>query len=105
MLRCVKDGVTTMKHGHQETRNACLIWSDESSFTLSPTSGRVYVWRTPKDVYNPECLVPRVTHGGGSVLVWAAISWNSVSPIVTLFGQITAREYINMLDDQVHPMI
>ena len=26
-----------------------VIWSDESSFTLFPTSGRVHVWRTPKE--------------------------------------------------------
>ena len=31
-----------------------VIWSDESSFTLFPTSGWVYVWRTPKESYNPE---------------------------------------------------
>jgi len=32
--------------------------SDESSFTLFPTSGRVYVRTSPKEAYNPECLVP-----------------------------------------------
>jgi hypothetical protein len=40
-----------------------------------PSSRRVYVWRTHKEAYNPECLVPTVKHGGGSVMVWAAISW------------------------------
>jgi len=25
-----------------------VIWLDELSFTLFPTSGQVYVWRTPK---------------------------------------------------------
>jgi hypothetical protein len=34
------------------------MWSDESSFTLLPASGRVYVWRTPKEAYNPALLVP-----------------------------------------------
>jgi hypothetical protein len=64
MLRCV-NGVTTIKPWHQITRNAAVIWSDESSFTLFPTSGRIYVWRTPKEAYNPECLVPTVKHGWG----------------------------------------
>ena len=41
-----------------------IVWSDESSFTLFPTAGRVYVWRIPKETYNPECLVPTVKHGG-----------------------------------------
>jgi hypothetical protein len=70
-LRCVNDGVTTVKPGHQTTGNACPIWWVESYFTPFPTSGRVYVWRTPKEAYNPECLVPTLKHGGGSVMVWA----------------------------------
>jgi hypothetical protein len=57
MVRCVSDGVTTIKPGHQTTGNARVIWSDEFSFTLFPTSGRAYVWRTPKEAYNPECLL------------------------------------------------
>ena len=46
-----------------------VIWSDESSFTLFPTSGRIYVWRTPSQAYNTDCLLPRVKHDGGSVMV------------------------------------
>jgi hypothetical protein len=37
------------KPGHQTTGNACVMWSDESSFTLFPTAGRVCVWRTTKE--------------------------------------------------------
>jgi hypothetical protein len=74
--------------------------------TLFHTSGRVYVWRTPKEVYNMECLVPTVKHEGGCVMVWVAISWyNTVGPIITLHGRITAREYVDRLGNQVHPMI
>jgi hypothetical protein len=54
MFRSVNDGVTTMKPGHKRTANAHVMWSDESSFTLLPASGRVYVWRTQKEAYNPE---------------------------------------------------
>jgi hypothetical protein len=49
MFRCVNDGVTNIKPGHETTGNARMIWSDESSFTLFPTSGRVYVWGIPKE--------------------------------------------------------
>jgi hypothetical protein len=47
-----------------------VIWSDESSLALFPTSG----W-TPMKAYNPECLIPVVKYGGRSVVVWAAISY------------------------------
>jgi hypothetical protein len=46
-----------------------MIWSYESSFTLFPTSGRVYISRAPMEAYNPEYLVPAVKHRGGSVVV------------------------------------
>jgi hypothetical protein len=61
-----------------------IIWSDESSFTLFPTAGRVYVWRMPKETCNPECLVPVVKHG--EVMIWAALSWYSSGPKFTLNG-------------------
>jgi hypothetical protein len=57
MLRCVNDGVMTVKPGQQTNGNALMIWSDELSFTLFPTSGRVYVLRTHTEAYNPECMV------------------------------------------------
>ena len=41
---------------------------------MFPTSGRVYVWTSPKEAYNPECLVPTVEHGARSVMIWATIS-------------------------------
>jgi hypothetical protein len=65
-----------------------VIRSDESSFTLLPASGRVYVWRTPKEAYNPECLVPTVKHGGGSVMVWIAISWYSISSTCNISKEV-----------------
>jgi hypothetical protein len=46
-----------------------------------------------------------VKHGGSSVTVWVAISLFSVGPIITPHGRITAREYMDRLGNQVHPMI
>jgi hypothetical protein len=40
----------------------------------------------------------------GSAMVLAAMSY-SVGPIITLHGQITAREYMDRLGNLVHPMI
>jgi hypothetical protein len=106
MLRCVNDGVTTIKPGHQATGKAHVISSDESSFTLFPTSGRVYVWRTPKEAYNPECRAPTVKHWGGSVMVWTAISWYSIVlvPLLPFMAELL-QEYVDRLGNQVHPMI
>jgi hypothetical protein len=102
--RCCHDHKTWISD-KQTTGNVRVLWSDESSFTLFPTSGRVYVWRTPKEVYNPECLVPTVKHVGGSVMVWAEILWHSIGLITTLHGRITAKGYVGRLGNQVNPMI
>jgi hypothetical protein len=59
MLRYLNDDVTTMKLGNWTVEYMHIIWSNEPHFTLFPTSGRVYIWRTPKEAYNPKCLVPQ----------------------------------------------
>jgi hypothetical protein len=45
--------------------------------------------------------ISETRHGGGSVMVWAAIPWCYVGPITTLH----AREYVDMLGNRVNPMI
>jgi hypothetical protein len=80
-----------------------MIWSDESFFTLCPTLGRVYVWRTSGSLQSgmPGCnseTQGRFCDGVGSNIV---VQY-SVGPIINLHGRITARD---RLGNQVHPMI
>ncbi|CAI9538595.1 unnamed protein product [Staurois parvus] len=37
-------------------------------------------------------------------MVWAAISWYSAGPIITLKGRVTASDYVQILANHVHPM-
>jgi len=80
-------------------------WSEESSFTLFPAPGREYFWKTPKEVYNPECQVPSVKHGVRLVVIWAAIFWYPVGPITAPNGRIAASDCVDILGNQVHPVI
>ncbi|KAL1276901.1 hypothetical protein QQF64_023574 [Cirrhinus molitorella] len=78
-----------------------VLFSEESTFTDFPTSRKVTVWRSSKEAYHPDCCMPRVKHGGRSVMVWAAMSWHSLGPILVLDGRVTAKDYRTILEDQM----
>ena len=81
-----------------------VIQSDELSFTLFSISGQVYIWGMPKEAYNPAFLVPTLKYGDRSVTIWAAISWYSAGPIITVNGRITTSDNMDILGNLVHPM-
>jgi len=75
MLMGKKDGVMIINKTRTSDDWKWVIWSDELSFKLFPTSGWVCVWIMSKEAHNPECMVPTVKHGVGSVMIWAANIW------------------------------
>ena len=70
---------------------------------MFPTSGQVYVWTSPKEVYNPECLVPTVQYGARTVMIWAPIF--SILLVLHYSERMNARVYVDILGSQVHPMV
>jgi hypothetical protein len=50
-------------------------------------------------------MVVAVKHGRGSVMASAAIIIVFCYSNIILKGEITAREYVDMVGNQVHPMI
>jgi hypothetical protein len=38
-------------------------------------------------------------------MIWAAISWYSVGPIITLNSRITATDYVDIFRNQTHPIV
>jgi hypothetical protein len=97
------DGVTTIKPGHQTTGNVRMIWSDEWSFTLHQeefTFGEHPRKPTvPMTGFNSEAWGRFCDGFGSSIMVQ-----HFVGPIITFHGQITAKEYMDRLGNQVHPM-
>jgi hypothetical protein len=66
-----------------------VMTSDElPSFTLFPISGRVRFW---EHLIRNACLVQSCTTRRGYLMVWAAISWYSISPFMTFHGRIALK--------------
>jgi transposase len=84
---------------------ANVIWSDESRFEVFKGDGKRYVWRTPQEKYDPKCLIPTFKSGQESVMVWGCFMKNKLGPLVRLEGRITAKIYIEMLDEYLLPFI
>jgi hypothetical protein len=53
----------------------------------------------------PVILVPALKDGGGSVTIWATISWYSSGLVIALSGQINASDDVDILGNQLRPMI
>lgn len=54
-------------------------------------NGRVCVWRTPREAYDPDCIISTVKHEGGSVMIKAEIYWFSFALLIALNGRQVSR--------------
>ena len=75
-----------------------VIWSEESQFNLFGSDGKVMVWRTPKEEYDPHCIVPTVKHDGGSVTVWSCFARNMVGKMCILDRNMDRFYYRDILE-------
>lgn len=75
-------------------RNWKRIWfSDESRFMLQHRDGRVRVYRRKNERFANNCVIEVDRFGGGSVMMWGAISYNQRTPLVLVSGNLTAQKY------------
>lgn len=79
--------------GLQEWRQ--VVFSDESRFCVRWTDGRLRVWRQRGSRFAQQNAIQDAERqgSGGSVMVWAAISWHHKSAMVIVDGTMTGRKY------------
>ena len=75
-----------------------VIWSDESKFELFSSNGKVMVWRTSKEAFNPQCIVPTVKHGGDSVMIWGCFTCRGVGKLHILDRTMDRFYYHEILE-------
>ena len=93
-----------LEHRHWTSREwEKVLWSDESKFEIFGTKRRVFVRRTAKERYSPECLVPSVKHGGGSVMVWGCSGALTTGLLTRIDGIMKKEEYLDILKNDMLP--
>lgn len=80
-----------------------VLWTDESKFELIGSKRRVFVRRSAGEKMLPECVVPTVKHGGGSVMVWGCFSANGVGDLIRIDGILNKERYKNILQHHAIP--
>lgn len=80
-----------------------VLWSDESKFETFGQRRRVFVRRAPNEKMMPDCVIPTVKHGGGSVLVWGCFSYNGTGDLVKITGIMRKENYREILEQNAIP--
>jgi len=73
-----------------------IVFSDESSFSIVNPNGRIYVRRQSHEMLE-EDTIQHCSSFSKSILIWGAVSFNGVGPLVRIEGNLTAKRYLKIL--------
>ncbi|GFY06730.1 transposable element Tcb2 transposase [Trichonephila clavipes] len=75
---------------------ACVLFSDESRFSLSSDCRRQLIWRESGTAYRPENIQEKDRYPTCSIMEWADIMINGRTPLyVVANGTMTGQRYID----------
>lgn len=82
-----------------------VLFSDESRFCLRSPDGRQRVWRRTGERFAQCNIVPRLSYGGGSIMVWGGIGVEARTELVVVHGnRLNSDRYIrDILEPHVVP--
>lgn len=78
------------------------IFSDEKKFNLDGLDGWRLYWH---NLRKEPLIFYKRQQGGGSVMIWLAISHQRTSPICFIEGTLTSNKYIQLLSNQLEPLV
>ncbi|GFX12803.1 transposable element Tcb1 transposase [Trichonephila clavipes] len=83
-------------HNWTEQDCACVLFSDESRFSLSSDCRRRLIWRESGTAYDPENIQEKDRYPTCSIMVWAGIMINGRTRLqVVAYGTMTGQRYID----------
>ena len=78
-----------------------MLWSDKSKVNLFVSDGKVTMWRSTKEEFGSECIIPTAKHGGGTVKCWDCFSLSSVNSLIFIDGNMTGESYREILENNM----
>ncbi|GFU72965.1 transposable element Tcb1 transposase [Trichonephila clavipes] len=83
-------------HNWTEQDWACVLFSDESRFSLPSDCRRQLIWRESGTAYRPENIQEKDRYPTCSIMVWAGIMINGLTRLhVVTNGTMTGQRYID----------
>ncbi|GFS60148.1 HTH_Tnp_Tc3_2 domain-containing protein [Trichonephila clavipes] len=82
---------------------SCVMFSDESRFSLQSDSRRTLIWRAQDTRYHQENTIERHRYGGAGWLVWGGIILGSRTDLHVQSVKMTGHIYrVFILEQHVH---
>ena len=78
-----------------------VLWSDETKIELFGPNAKRYVWSKPNTAHRPECTIPSVKYGGGSIMLWGCFSSAGTGKIVRIVGKMDGAKYRDILEENL----
>lgn len=72
-----------------------VVFSDEKKFNLDGPDGFAKYWH---DLRKEERYFSKRQHGGGSVMLWGAMSWYGLSDLCVIHGRMNSEQYCEVLE-------
>jgi transposase len=81
------------------------IFSDEAPFKIFCTPSGQWTWRRPHERLDVRHVIPTVKHGGGTLNLWACITYHGVGWMCFLPEGLDADTYLEILEDELEQTI
>ncbi len=82
-----------------------VLWSDETKINVFGSDGVKRVWRQPGEEYKDKRVLPKVKHGGGSVMVWGCMSAAGTGELQFIERTMNANMYCDILKQSMIPSL
>ncbi|KFM68896.1 Transposable element Tcb1 transposase, partial [Stegodyphus mimosarum] len=79
---------------------ACVMFSDESRFSLQSDSRLTFTWRAPGTRYHQENIIERHRYSGAGVLIWGGMILGSRTAPHVQIGTMTSQIYRDVILEQ-----